>query len=148
MNSRLWCVWIHRHGLIAARRQSIAIRSKNVKIGKKVPRDRVKDDPNFGGPAARAKKVHYNRCLRLRLLCGHYGSIWFDFGVVHKLSLVWATFWLINHVSGAPQHLEMLIPNLSVNFFIIVFQAQRQHARWRFQFFELIFSLVFMLKDV
>ena len=90
-----------------------------------MPRDRVKDNTNFGGPDARAKKVHYNRCLRLRLLCVHYGSVWLDFGVVDKLSLVWAEFLSIKNVLGASQHLEILIQKLSVKFFIIVFQAQR-----------------------
>ena len=86
------CVFIHRHGLIAAHRQYIDIRATNIKIGKKVPRDRVKNDTNVGGAAARAKKNHYNRCLRLRLLCNHYGYVWLGFEVVHKLRLVWATF--------------------------------------------------------
>ena len=117
------CVCIHRHGLIAARRQSIAIRETNIKIGKKVPRVRVKDDTHFVGPAARAKKVHYNRCLYLRLLYVHYGLVWLGFGIVHKLRLVWAKNLSINHVSGAPQHLEILIQKLSVKFFIIVFHA-------------------------
>ena len=103
------CVCISRHGLITARRQSITIRATNIKIGKKVPQKCVKDDTNFEGPAARAKKFHYKRCFHSWLLCGHYGSVWLDFQVVNNLSLVWATFLLIKHVSGAPQHLEILI---------------------------------------
>ena len=63
-----------------------------LKLELKVLRDRVKGDTQFGGPAVRAKKVHYNRCLRLRILFGHYGYFWIYFWVVTKLSLVWETF--------------------------------------------------------
>ena len=119
---------------------------QQISKSKKLPRDRVKNDTNFGGPVARAKKVHYNRCLRLRLLYIHYGSVWIYFWFVHKLGFVWEIFWPIKHVPGAPQHLEIWIQKLSVMFFIIVFQSQRQHARWMFQFVELKFSFVFMLK--
>ena len=83
-------VCINIHGLIAAHRQYISIRATNIKNGKKLPWNRVKDDTNSWGPVARAKKVHYNRCLCLRILCGHYGSFWIDFLGVNKLSLVWA----------------------------------------------------------
>ena len=62
------CVCIHRYGLIYTTIQYSAIRATNTKIGKKLPWDIVKEDTNFGGPAARAKKVHYSICLSLRLI--------------------------------------------------------------------------------
>ena len=111
------CLCIHRNGVIAARRQSSSIRATNIKIGGKLPRYRVKDNTHFGGPAARARKNYYNICFCLRILCNHYGSVWIYFWVVHKLNLVWATFWPIKHISGAPQHLEIFIQKLSVKFY-------------------------------
>ena len=83
------CVFIHRHGLIAAHRQYIDIRATNIKIGKKVPRDRVKNDTNVGGAAARAKKktIIIDACVY-----GYCAITMGTFGLVLRLyiSLDWS----------------------------------------------------------
>ena len=82
----MMCVCIHRHGLIAARRKSIAIHAKNIKNGKNGPRDRVKEDTNFGGPAARAKKfIITDACVY-----GYCAATMGPFGLIFELYIILA----------------------------------------------------------
>ena len=75
------CVCIHRHGLIATRRQSIAIRATNIKIGKKVARDRVKDDANFGVQRSEPKKfIVTDACVY-----GYCVATMYTFGLIFGL---------------------------------------------------------------